>query len=678
MRIIISVSVLVLTGIHILASLAFSEGDAALKLTPQAPPPRDARVLSYPDWWGDAPDTTVKPCRDAGSCAECHEANTGMDPFHAFACVKCHGGDATAQEKAQAHVGLIKAPGDLNTIHAACGKCHSKEARNVAGSAMALAPRLINHTRFAFGSQTTSDRRYAVTSANGLQELPRPPQPLAAATIESLGDDLLRRSCLRCHLHTAGSTRWGEHRGLGCAACHVAYPNSSDGRHIHRITRRVGTTACLKCHNANHVGADYVGLFEKDSERGFRSPVVDGRQAPRIYGAEQHRLRPDVHFRAAMDCMDCHTLDEVHGSGRPPASAEATLHHEDAEPQGLRTGKSDGETSLKPGAPLSSRNGVKITCAGCHQTGEHPGVKTDAQGRFVLRRLDRIIPKLNERSVPHRVEAHRDKLRCSACHSAWSFQDYGFHLMLEERADYWKWASNAAQNDPQIQTLLRRNVGDFAELVPPAHNAIPPLPEEAWLPPETFDWLSGETRPGAWFFGYTERLWSRPPLGLDGRGRISVMRPMRQYVVSHVNRESQILMDRRIPVTGAGFPALIINPYAPHTISAKGRACHECHGSPKAVGLGDGMRTIENGAFKPVWLPESKIPDHSFRWNAFVNEHGNPLQRSSHSGAGPLDPGTMRRLLNPSDRHRALWFRYQAGETPANVGEKKEEVFQTR
>ena len=44
-------------------------------------------------------------------------------------------------------------------------------------------------------------------------------------------------------------------------------------------------------------------------------------------------------------------------------------------------------------------------------------------------------------------------------------QDYGLHLMLEERADYWKWSPTAAQNDPQVQELLHRNIGTEAELV---------------------------------------------------------------------------------------------------------------------------------------------------------------------------------------------------------------------
>lgn len=591
------------------------------RLIPSLPKEINPTMPLYPAWWGEAPRVeTETRCKDAGTCASCHEANANMDTVHAIACTKCHKGDAESEDKEQAHAGLIRDPGDLKAVDKTCGQCHPEEARRVPRSAMALAPRMINHTRFAFGAQRTSGPCYSTVNAEGLRQIPHP------SASASLGDDLLRRSCLRCHLHTRGSSRWGEHRGMGCSACHVPYPNDGKRKHLHTLTRNVGMTACLKCHNSNHVGADYVGLFEKDSERGFRSPFVEGRQAPRLYGSEQHRLMGDVHFKAGMSCMDCHTLDEVHGTGDLPKSSE---------------------------------NGVTVSCEACHVRGDHPAVLKTPEGKLtLLRGRGRTIPHYNSDSIPHKVSAHRERLRCSACHAAWSFQDYGLHLMFEERADYWKWANDAGQNDPQIQDLLRRNVGTYAELVQPADGSVPEKPEDKWESPATSDWLTGESRPGAWFRGYTERTWSKPPLGIDGRGRISIMRPMHQYVVSHVDADANVLVDRHVPVSGGGFPALLCNPYAPHTISSKGRPCQECHGNPKAAGLGEGMQGFEKPGFKPLWRPESKIPGYSFLWNALVDEKGNPLQYSSHPSAGPLDSQTVMKLLRPSDRHRAMWHKY--------------------
>lgn len=623
-----SARVFCVVGLAVLtcAGICFSQENPTVSSQPRLfPSPQEsARPDSalYPTWWGRPPRVaTGVECKEAGKCVTCHQENTGMDASHAIACVRCHKGDASTEDAEKAHSGLIADPGDLKTVEKTCGTCHPEEARRVQRSAMALAPRTINHTRFAFGAQESPDPEYATANAEEMKQVPYPSGSSKPV------DDLLRRSCLRCHLNTRGANRWGERRGLGCSACHVPYPNGDGDKPApHILVRSVGMTACLKCHNANHVGADYVGLFEKDFNRGFASPFVEGRRPPRIYGAEQHRLSSDVHFRAGMDCMDCHTLDEVHGTGDLPRS------------------------------PL---NAVKISCEGCHVRGDHPAVlKTDDGEMTLMKGEGRRIPPWNPDKIPHRVENHRSKLRCSACHAAWSFQDYGFHLMLEERADYWKWAPSAAQNDPQVQELLLKNVGTYVELVPPRSGSVPPRPQEKWTPPKMKDWLTGETRPGAWFRGFTARRWSSPPLGLDSHGRVSVMRPMRQYVISHVDSDDTILLDSVIPTTGKGDPALVFNPYEPHTTSARGRACQECHGNPKAVGLGDGMPGIEKPGFYPLWKKESQIPGHSFRWDALVDDKGRPVQKSTRPGAGPLDASTIKRLLHPSDRHRALWHKH--------------------
>ena len=406
----------------------------------------------------------------------------------------------------------------------------------------------------------------------------------------------------------------------------MAIPNNKDGKpEVHAIVRRVGVTACLKCHNSNHVGADYVGLFEKDFNRGFKSPYEDGKLPPRIYGSEQHRLVPDTHFAAGMDCMDCHLLQEVHGTGNVPAQ---------------------------------SGDSVTISCEGCHVTGEHPAVlKTDDGKLSLLRGKTRAIPGWDPNVVHHSVPEHKDKVRCSACHAAWSFQDYGLHLMLEERAGYWKWAPNSAQNDPQIQELLDKYVGTYVEPLDPRTGALPYTPVDKWKSPRTKDWLTSESQPGAWFRGFTARRWERPPLGLDSSGRVSVMRPMYQYVVSHVDEDDNLLMDRQIPTMGSGKPALVFNPYSPHTTSKQGRSCQECHGSFKAMGLGEALPGVGKSPFLPIWGPEKKIPGFSFRWDALVDKSGKPVQFSSHPGAGPLAPEMVRTLMKPSQRHRALWHR---------------------
>ncbi|MDQ1238191.1 MAG: hypothetical protein QG577_376, partial [Thermodesulfobacteriota bacterium] len=560
------------------------------------------------------------PCTDPGGCVTCHKDNESMDPSHAFSCSACHGGNPAVQDKPGAHEGLIPDPGDLDVVQKTCGRCHPEEARRVRRSSMALAPRMINHTRFAFGAQASPSAAYLTRSMDSVEQIPRWEES------KNIGDDLLRRSCLRCHLFTNGSERPGELRGRGCSACHVPYPNDAKTKTgFHAIVRDPGVTPCLKCHNSNHVGADFVGLFEKDYHRGFRSPFVRGRLAETIYGSEQHMLSSDIHFRSGLKCSDCHTLDEIHGTG---------------------------EVNKGP------TTGVTISCRGCHVTGDHPAVMKDPNGSFRLLRGDRLIPSWNPESIPHSVASHKNRLRCSSCHAAWSFQDYGFHLMLEERPDYWKWAPTAAQNDPQVQEILMRSVGTFVEMLPPSDGPKAPTPEEKWQAPLAKDWLNGEKRPGAWFRGYSYRRWSNPPLGIDGKGVISIMRPMFQYVVSHVDSNENLLLDRWIPRTGGGNPALLWNPYSPHTITNRPRMCHDCHGSSKAAGLGEGLLDTKKRLFVPVVQPEKKLSDIPIRWDAMLDLSGDVLQSSVIPGAGPLDYATMRGLLEPSPLHRSTWNKY--------------------
>jgi hypothetical protein len=233
--------------------------------------------------------------------------------------------------------------------------------------------------------------------------------------------------------------------------------------------------------------------------------------------------------------------------------------------------------------------------------------------------------------------------------------------MLEERADYWKWAHLAGWNDPQIQSLLERNIGTEGELIPPRSKIIPARPEESWSKPATHDLLTGRMTPGAWFGSLTARLWSDPPLGVDHHGKVVILRPMRQYVISHVDANENLLVDRQIPITGAGAPALIWNPYSPHTVVSPGRPCHECHGAPKTLGLGEGKTGAAKPGLKPLWLSEKKIPGREFRWDAIVDEAGTPLQSTSRPGAGPLDFATLKKLQTPSPLFKKRFHEFLAG-----------------
>lgn len=265
------------------------------------------------------------------------------------------------------------------------------------------------------------------------------------------------------------------------------------------------------------------------------------------------------------------------------------------------------------------------------------------------------VPPFTLEFVAHRVRAHRGH-RCSACHAAWSYQDYGLHLIREDYPNYWKWDRLARQNDPQVQGLLLRNIGTAGEILPPAERVMPAKSREEWEEPRSRDWLTGEMKKGIWYHGHSRREWEDPPLGIDEAGKVAIFRPVYQYFVSYVDEERTVRLDSVTPTAGNGGRAMVWNPYEPHTIGRVARRCHECHGDPKAAGLGRGMVRTEKGRilFTPLGRHTEDGPGMPMALDAMVAPEGRFLMISTHPGARPFYEWEWKRLLVPTERYRAM------------------------
>ncbi|MBD3237214.1 MAG: hypothetical protein GF330_10950 [Candidatus Eisenbacteria bacterium] len=113
----------------------------------------------------------------------------------------------------------------------------------------------------------------------------------------------------------------------GCDACHA--PASGAGADFSLETARRSDT-CLQCH------------FRQVEERRFA----------------EERGFPDVHLEAGMACIDCHTLEEMHGDGR----AQETMHAPE-NPSPTCTGCHSGE---RLDSYPHTVHGGKLACAACH------------------------------------------------------------------------------------------------------------------------------------------------------------------------------------------------------------------------------------------------------------------------------------------------------------------------
>lgn len=335
----------------------------------------------------------------AGSCAGCHAAeSTGMAPFHQVSCSVCHAGEPDAAEAQAAHAGLIAYPGNLSNAAATCGACHPQQAASVPANMMATGAGMVRTTRKVFGEPETG----AIADLG-----------------HSHADTLLRTRCVMCHLGRDKRERRVDvnDRGGGCLACHVnAYPPDAHPR----ITRKVTDDRCFGCHSrSGRAALGYAGLAEVTEDALEHLP--DDRLGRLPDGRLVQRKAGDVHHRAGLACIDCHTAAGLMGAaGHARHAAQA----------------------------------VDIACTDCHG----PGTRADAAGHLLTANRGSVLEHVTVRggdraltrriaggsvAIPaytngsHPLETEHARLTCNACHTQWAHQCYGCHTSYDPSGSSW-------------------------------------------------------------------------------------------------------------------------------------------------------------------------------------------------------------------------------------------------
>lgn len=499
--------------------------------------------------------------KDYTQCLSCHTGIEEMGEQHDFPCASCHllPSDRVVTQL-QDHHRIIRNPSDPLHVRTFCMSCHEEEVRRLEGTLHSTMAGIINQTRYLWGAQTRAVP--AIYGLSGsLAPIPAPNTHLYPDSPPLLVDDFLRRRCLRCHIHTRDSGGHGLYRATGCAACHVPYED--DGLYrgkdpaidrsqsgypaIHRLTAKIPNRQCNHCHNQNRVGADYEGRFEHDYHLTYRTSIKGGKAPPSIYGADHHRLAQDIHAERGLWCIDCHGKQDVMGDGETYSYQMEVPKRRCADCHGGFGGTVSGAGPFQ--------------LAGDGSGG--PSLISKGSGR------KHAIPTFSGDSSGHRITAHRN-VRCSACHSQWSYQDYGLSVIREDILEGDKWSALTVQGDPASQRVLERHL-ERAETSYPASQ----------------DWISGEARQGVWSIGWRFRRWEWAVLGMDHEARYAVLRPLYQYLISYVDRTGNVALDNVQPLRGDGSgKGWAFMPYVPHTTSPRGKACERCHGNRMAVGLG--------------------------------------------------------------------------------------------
>jgi hypothetical protein len=355
-------------------------------------------------------------------CLSCHK-DVQLDGAHdakILGCVSCHLGDPLAVEKDRAHAGMVINPGDLRVVEQTCAvqSCHARDAHKVKNSLMATNRGILGTLLYYWGESEHQDTSLTV-------------EQLLQTGQTSFALDYFRKLCGTCHLWKQKNNmpqlpQFFNDKGGGCSACHsqpvgetvkagglygdqvlVVKEKQEKKPHPH-VTRRVTSEHCVRCHNrSGRIGISYLGIFESE---GYGTPYEEGglnrKQLPG--GRFYLDMADDIHHAKGMECIDCHTRDEIMGDGTSYAHYEEQL---------------------------------EIRCLTCHTA--NPG---QTAKKHELNNIDRIdgntvlIGKVDDKQHPLRpvrsgvcdFVAHK-RVSCEACHSTWVAQCYGCHVRRDKR-----------------------------------------------------------------------------------------------------------------------------------------------------------------------------------------------------------------------------------------------------
>lgn len=572
-----------------------------------------------------AADTVPRVLGHREGCLACHSQVTGLSPSHepsALGCYSCHLGDPFAADADQAHAGMVRVPGNLDTAALSCGQsgCHGAIVTRVRTSLMATGRGMVAVDRFIFGEADSPD---GVT-------------PIARLG-DSAADLHLKGLCINCHLGTLKPIPAPineDSRGGGCTACHLGYAKEGKGRFSRKtgrdpnknaqafvhpsLTVQVTDDHCFGCHSrSGRISLNYAGWSEtllEDKEIEGKTP---GKYRVLQDGRVLQQQKDDIHHQQGMACVDCHTSREAMGDGKQHKHQEQAVEvscedcHPRSSPSTATWAELDPETraiiTLRQGRPaeerfvLSRRTGKPLL-----------NVLLDSAGQVKVRsKLGKRTwqPKRPVSLCGEGVSGH-ERLTCQSCHSAWAPQCVSCHT---------QYTKDGQTADPLTNKKL---AGRFVE-------------------------YQGEPR-------------AEPPaLGVRhgssaGKDRVE---PFVPGMIITLNTPNKGQVPAGPPpasadklVDGSSIFHRLYAPVAPHTSTHKGRSCASCHNEPLALGLGRGKLELVGAdgeavswKFTPAFeiTPRDGLPADA--WTGFGQ--GRQGLAATRTDARPFNPQEQHRIL---------------------------------
>lgn len=305
-------------------------------------------------------------------CLTCHtgiEEISSSHPTESFGCVLCHGGDGQTLDKDAAHATLRGGgnPSELSVARQSCGSspdgtaCHDgftggqswkNMVDRVQRSLPATEAGAITHLQYTFGILPHPDPVYGTrTVTDDSVAHPGFPEKLTALADKLARDSAagtlhpvekqMQANCLDggCHLNTAGVNKEYFHRSQGCATCHVLYEQDGlykgndvtishtepgHGR-VHQFTVAIPYSQCNHCHNRGIYSMKQMAFLERNDltpDLEFESVQTQRQEDYYIPMAEYTQCEVDL------DCIDCHTHNEIMGDGDIQPNKKAAVEVE--------------------------------------------------------------------------------------------------------------------------------------------------------------------------------------------------------------------------------------------------------------------------------------------------------------------------------------------------------------
>ena len=640
--------------------------------------------------------------KEAG-CLNCHRGIEEISQNHRFSCTKCHSGNPRGKTTALAHKGLVSNPSDLNHAPKYCGKCHAEQIKKVKNSLMTTARGVIEITREAWGEPPLKQPRKKKKKGRKRNKN----QPWTYTSQGKPVDDFLQKKCLRCHVQSPSPHRAGDYRATGCASCHMIYTNEGtsltrdraiqgaqkkDPKYLrnrfnqdvasnslnnrrgypllHKFTVAIPSVQCEHCHNYNGVGNEFEGLFGKPARPKTAQANVEQDQSV-LYGRSHEFLLPDIHREKGMHCIDCHGPNEIKADAfKNPTQHDAvkvrceTCHGTNSRaPSGIELKAEDSRAE-----ELIKKNQLNPNLMKKIKMGDT--VMADRQGRLQPHILlvdgkwilyskvtgkEHKIPLLKfmrRRPYAHQILGHMKHTECSACHARWSANEWGMHVIREDKINPRQW-KDWSLSDPTLQQQLWGSQSNRS-LTQPRTGML------NWNSAVTTpNGLKGSWTKGVWSYVFSETDWSSLILGKNKRKRYTIMKPRYQYFLTHLSKkDGRSTLRAKVPLTPSGKPGWVMTPHTPHTIRSTTRPCESCHENTLATGLGEStLKYVEDG--KP-FLSELKRSNRilpQFQIKQMVSRNGWSLQNPMPKGKLKfLKSKEIKSLLKKSDRYNA--YRY--------------------